>query len=163
MTNDCKKCGKPNQEARMKGKYLQSTCIACERKEHKAWVEQNREKNREYGRKSYLKKVGGNLKRKSPLVHIEGWEAERCRRKSNNRVTRAKQARMNDELTKFVTAEAHDLRERRKEQTGIEWNVDHIIPLKGKNICGLHVWNNLQVIPKITNLKKGNKYATIHD
>ena len=46
--------------------------------------------------------------------------------------------------------------------TGIEWHVDHIIPLKGDVVCGLHVWNNFAVIPKVDNLRKGN-YHPVHD
>lgn len=43
------------------------------------------------------------------------------------------------------------------ELTGVEHEVDHIIPLKGRNVCGLHVENNLQVLPKAANRKKGNR------
>jgi hypothetical protein len=42
--------------------------------------------------------------------------------------------------------------------TGIKFEVDHIIPLNGSNISGLHVPSNLQVIPGIENNKKNNKY-----
>ena len=38
------------------------------------------------------------------------------------------------------------------------WEVDHIIPLKGKNVCGLHIPNNLRVIPATENRCKQNKY-----
>jgi len=43
--------------------------------------------------------------------------------------------------------------------SGIPHHVDHIIPLQGKNVSGLHVFSNLRVIPGVDNVKKSNKYA----
>ena len=41
------------------------------------------------------------------------------------------------------------------------YEVDHIIPLQGKNISGLHIETNLQYLPMKENRIKGNKFIGV--
>lgn len=171
MTNyrTCVKCGESNKLFRNRWNkvnkkwYTQSSCKDCEYKATKKYQEDNRERVREYNRKSYLKKLG-SLTRRSPLEMTDALRAEWHRNKSNMRSTRAKHARVawSKEFTDLIYSEAHKLRVERNKLFNSEWHVDHIIPLKGDNVCGLHVWNNFAVIPKVENLRKGNNHS-VHD
>jgi hypothetical protein len=62
------------------------------------------------------------------------------------------------ELNNLVIEEAYSLAKLRSELNGIDHQVDHIVPLQNKNVCGLHSWTNLQVIPAIANVSKGNRF-----
>jgi hypothetical protein len=46
------------------------------------------------------------------------------------------------------------------EAAGLGLVVDHVIPLGGKQVCGLHVEGNLRLLTKLDNLRKGNRYIS---
>ena len=61
------------------------------------------------------------------------------------------------EWDEFVFEEAFKLAELREKATGIKWHVDHIVPVFHKHACGLNVAANVQVVPAVWNMQKGNR------
>lgn len=62
------------------------------------------------------------------------------------------------EFDEFALNQAYELTAIRADETGIDWQVDHLIPLQAKEACGLHCASNIQVIPAAINASKRNKF-----
>jgi hypothetical protein len=43
-------------------------------------------------------------------------------------------------------------------QTGVRYSVDHVVPVNHPLVCGLHVHNNLEVLPLDVNVRKSNNW-----
>ena len=96
------------------------------------------------------------------------WEREYWRRPENIATRKAKKAKRRcsklQRTPKWLTKQdyidiktIYDLATAKTKDSGYEWHVDHIIPLRGKDVSGLHVPDNLRVIPALENLRKGNR------
>ncbi len=55
-------------------------------------------------------------------------------------------------------SQKNEMRDLYKKAYELGLQVDHIIPLRGKNVSGLHVPWNLQLLTPEENNKKGNRY-----
>lgn len=74
-----------------------------------------------------------------------------------NRRARKRNATLNLNLRKYFKV-IYERCKNHEDITGIKFNVDHIIPLKNDNVCGLHVPWNLQILTFEDNMKKSNKF-----
>jgi len=50
--------------------------------------------------------------------------------------------------------------QRRTQEEGLQYHVDHIVPLHGRRVSGLHTPQNLRVITKAANLAKRNSHES---
>jgi hypothetical protein len=82
-------------------------------------------------------------------------QAEYVRRRQSAKMQRTPKWLTEDDV--WVMREAYNLAKIRTNMFGFGWHVDHILPLQGKTVSGLHVPTNLQVIPWIENVRKHNK------
>lgn len=60
----------------------------------------------------------------------------------------------------WMMEQVYDIASLRTKMLGIDFHVDHIVPLQGKTVSGLHVPWNLQVIPARENQIKSNRLIT---
>ena len=74
----------------------------------------------------------------------------------NNALDRLKKARKIQATP--VWADLDAIRQIYTEAAAQGMHVDHIIPLRSKFVCGLHVQNNLQLLEPVENMRKNNSF-----
>ena len=107
----------------------------------KKWHDNNPTKKKLYDKNWYLK-------------NLDKVNAKTAKRRSTK--LNATPPWLTDEHKKEITRIYKNCLEISK-QTGVQHHVDHIVPLKGKEVCGLHVPWNLQILTATENLSKNNR------
>lgn len=133
--------------------YPKSECVQCRKEYMLAYYEENKEEIEKY-------------KEEWRLAHPEKVKTYVKTTKSNckgrvNHDTRMRQLKLRNATPPWAdTKEIRKLYEKAVElsrTTGVPHDVDHIEPICGKDVSGLHVHFNLQVIPSRLNQIKGNR------
>jgi len=123
----------------------------------KAWAEENKEYKAAQDRGYAI--ANPEARRASRMKWVKLNPGKDAAAKTLNRLARKKRAPSwltSDDL--WMISQAYELASLRTEMFGFSWHVDHKIPLNGKTVSGLHVPLNLQVIPWMDNLRKGNRF-----
>ena len=162
---------------------LQPKCKACASVTKKAWVADNVDHVRKYSetfnakyreehkekltesKRDYHRKNATKLIAKSIAWQKENRDRVNAKnanwRKLNPDACNAKSARRRAAKFKAtpIWADAVTIRKIYEDAVArIGYDVDHIVPLNSPLVCGLHVPNNLQIVPSRENRAKGNKF-----
>jgi hypothetical protein len=93
------------------------------------------------------------------------WERERILKKRQQRENAVEAARRRVAAVALASpawrdrkriAEVYEEAQRMTEETGIVYHVDHYYPIQGELCCGLHIHENLRILPAKENIVKSN-------
>ena len=159
-----------------KRRTVNGACTACEdgknKEAIKEWRTNNPEKNKER-RKAHVEKYKERLeaspeyrKENRGQIRLNSKKWREANKGKKNVDTAKRRAAKIQRMPKWLTEDEkeriscyYQLAAMRTRESEHSWHVDHIVPLQGKNVSGLHSPWNLKVIPAQENMNKGNRYG----
>lgn len=133
-----RKDNKERYRKRLKEYFSREDVLARMRQTTKEWSAKNKDKKRESD-KAYVAKN---------VARVRSYKAKR--RAKERSATPPWIAKEHLDAIRAIYEEA----ERLTQETGIPHQVDHIVPLSGKTVSGLHVPWNLRAIPAVENNRR---------
>lgn len=153
--------GKPCKRGHLsKRRTSDRTCLECAKERGSDWINNNRDKKNASTKK---------WREKNPELRADYGRKWRSENPDKNRAKAARRRaarvlRTPSWLSEFDKARIrskYEEAERLTRETGIAHHVDHVIPLNGEFVSGLHVPDNLQVLTEFANLSKGNRFDNL--
>lgn len=135
-----------------------TVCKKCESAGRMAWMAANPEATAAIRSRYSASPARKAAQRRYAAKNVHYYRAKAIEREA----AAALPAWAKSEWEEFFIRECYDLAAKRTRVTGIGWHVDHIVPLRGRGVCGLHCAANLQVIPAADNLRKSNRLLAEH-
>jgi 5-methylcytosine-specific restriction endonuclease McrA len=170
----CSACGERRPRSafyvhRGNSRGAQSYCKECCRgrsnaAHSRAWRERNKDYAKEAWAAYYAKNREKELARSKAKYRRDGDRIRAQWRSVGDKLAYKAAARRAARVaatppwaSEFLIREAYALARLRTSATGIAWEVDHVVPLVGGTVCGLHVQGNLAVIERRANRAKHNR------
>ncbi len=131
-----------------------------------AWNNANKEKMNEASKRFYEKNKSNKEFKELNAFKVREWAKNNPHKvlEQSARKRATKLQRMPKWLTKEHRSEILSFYKKAQElssKLNSKYHVDHIVPLRGKTVSGLHVPWNLKVIPAVENMQKSNKLLEI--
>ena len=170
----CKRCNRtlPTSEFKADSRYKRgftSWCHECHRERNREWAKENKErrsaKSAEWrkanpsGAKKIWQDFHNRNKEKRAEQYAEWARRNRDKRAASSAKRKAAKLRATPKWVNWEKVRAIYRQARRLQDfTGVPMHVDHIVPLQGENVCGLHWEGNLQIISASKNCAKFNRW-----
>jgi len=127
---------------------------------HREWCRKNPDKVREKT-KRMLAKHGDKIRAANRAYYASRPEYGRMKAAAYNAAKRSATPKWLTSEQREQIAEIYRQAHAISQETGIPHDVDHVVPVLGRSVCGLHVPWNLQVLPASVNRGKGNSHEGI--
>ena len=114
----------------------------------KAWEEANADRRRELDRNREVTPSRKEARKRWAERNRDYYAADRLYRRALERDI--------SDFDRWVLVEARELAVLRKKMTGMDWHVDHIVPVSKGGTS--HHWN-IQVVPASWNMRKNNRHS----